>query len=413
MQAGEQGQKTLEFWFDYTCPYAYLGSVQVRQMARRMGAALRMCPMLLGGVFKANGTPQKLFQTIPAPKAAHNASDLARWAALFQVPPVSFPSEHPMRSVEALRATIASGCDPKVIAGFFEAYWQRREHISSEPVMRRVLEAAGHDASSLIEAAQSEAIKDELRARTDRAIGLGIFGAPAYVTSDGHMYWGQDRMHFVAQERAEQTMAAISSPPKGSSVAKHSVELFWDFSSPFAYLGVTQAQAMAERTGAQVIFRPMLLGGVFKAIGQAEVPLFTWSDAKRRYYLDDLHRWAAYWGVPFNFPQTFPMSSIKALRAYLALPEALRADYMHKTFEAYWVHGKDISTDAVLGEIIGSDASAVLGKTQDPDIKKQLIDATSSAVERGVFGAFIYIVDGKDLYWGQDRLPLVERALSA
>jgi 2-hydroxychromene-2-carboxylate isomerase len=86
---------------------------------------------------------------------------------------------------------------------------------------------------------------------------------------------------------------------------------------------------------------------------------------------------------------------------------------MHKTFEAYWVHGKDISTDAVLGEIIGSDASAVLGKTQDPDIKKQLIDATSSAVERGVFGAPTYIVDGKDLYWGQDRLPLVERALSA
>lgn len=407
------GQKTLDFWFDYTCPYAYLGSTQVAKLAARMGAKLTLCPMLLGGVFAANGTPQKLFEAIPAPKAAHNATDLARWSALFGVPPVSFPAAHPMRSVEALRATIVTGCDPKVIAGFFEAYWLRQEPISTEPVLRRVLTNAGHDASAVIAKCQTQAIKDDLRARTDHAIALGIFGAPAYVTGDGNVYWGQDRMHFVAGERAEQTLSAISSPPKGSPVANHSLEIFWDFSSPFAYLGVTQVQALADRTGAKLTHRPMLLGGVFKAIGQVDVPLFTWSDAKRRYYLEDIKRWADYWKVPFNFPQQFPMNSIKALRVYLALPEERRTDYMLKTFEAYWAHGKDISSDAVLSEFIGTDAAQVLAQTQDPAIKKQLIDATTEAVERGVFGAPTYIVDGKDLYWGQDRFPLVERALNS
>jgi 2-hydroxychromene-2-carboxylate isomerase len=191
----------------------------------------------------------------------------------------------------------------------------------------------------------------------------------------------------------------------------HTLEIYWDFSSPFAYLGSTQAEKLAERTGAKLVWRPMLLGGVFKAIGQVDVPLLAWSEAKRRYYLEDLHRFADYWGVPFRFPTRFPMFSLKALRVYLALPEERRASFRERTFAAYWAEDRDIGDEAVLRELIGQDADEVLSRTQSPDVKKALIDATQRAIDAGVFGAPTWIVDGKELFWGQDRIPLVERAL--
>jgi 2-hydroxychromene-2-carboxylate isomerase len=193
----------------------------------------------------------------------------------------------------------------------------------------------------------------------------------------------------------------------------HSLEIYWDFSSPFAYLGSTQAEALAARTGATLTWRPMLLGGVFRTIGQADVPLSTWSPAKQRYYFEDMTRWAAFWGVPFKFPSRFPMNSLKAMRAYLSLPEAKRAAFRERTFRAYWAEDRDIADDGVLRELLGEGADEVLARTQDPAVKKELVDATQRAVDAGVFGAPTWVVDGKELFWGQDRIPLVERALKA
>jgi 2-hydroxychromene-2-carboxylate isomerase len=190
------------------------------------------------------------------------------------------------------------------------------------------------------------------------------------------------------------------------------LEIYWDFSSPFAYLGSTQAEALAARTGATLVWKPMLLGGVFKTIGQVDAPILTWSEQKRLYYFKDLMRWAAYYGVPFKFPTRFPMNSIKALRAYLALPEERRKDFREKTFRAYWAEDRDISDDLVLKDLIGEGADAVLARTQDPAIKQELIAATQKATELGIFGAPTWVVDG-ELYWGQDRIQLVEHALSA
>lgn len=191
----------------------------------------------------------------------------------------------------------------------------------------------------------------------------------------------------------------------------HTLEIYWDFSSPFAYLGSTQAERVAKAHGATLVWRPMLLGGVFKSIGQADVPLFTWSDAKKKYYFEDMHRWAAYWGVPFKFPTRFPMLTLKAMRTYLALPEERRAGFRERTFHAFWAEDRDIGNDAVLAELVGEGGAAVLARTQEPEVKKALVDATQQAVQAGVFGAPTWVVDGKDLFWGQDRLPLVERAL--
>ncbi len=410
--------RLIELYFDYTCPYAYLASTQAERLAERAGAELAWRPMLLGGVFRERGTPQRLFETLSPAKARHNGEDMARWADAFGVP-LTMPSGHPLRSVEALRATIASGCDPRVIHGFFRAYWVEGRPPSDEATMRDVLSAAGHDAAAILARIGEAAIKDDLRARTDRAVALGVFGAPAWFVDGGPLIWGQDRLPFVAEAaglpRASAPLDVLFRPLSRTepNTAKHVLEIYWDFSSPFAYLGATQAKKVAERTGAELVWRPMLLGGVFKSIGQAMVPLATWSEAKQRYYLEDIKRWAAYWDVPFTWPSKFPMNSLKAMRAYLALPEARRDAFRDAVFRAYWAEDQDIADDATLARLVGDDAAAILEKTQDPTVKDALVKATEHAVAAGVFGAPTWVVDGKDLYWGQDRLVLVERALSA
>jgi 2-hydroxychromene-2-carboxylate isomerase len=197
---------------------------------------------------------------------------------------------------------------------------------------------------------------------------------------------------------------------KAKPMAK-TLELYFDFSSPFAYLATTQAADVARRNGATLVWRPMLLGGVFKAIGTPDAPILSWSEQKRQYYFTDLRRWAAHWSVPFRFPSRFPMSSIKALRVWLALPEPRRDAFLHAAMRAYWGEDRDISDDAVLAELVGEGAAEVIAKTQSPEIKEALKASTQRAIDAGVFGAPTWVVDGKELYWGQDRIELVEREL--
>src|SRR5438874_1461658 len=104
----------LELFFDYTCPFAYLGSTQAAAVAAKMRVDITYRPILLGGVFKAVGTPQNLFATLSPRKNAHNLADMQRWAKRFGVE-LRMPASHPMRSVEALRATLACAIDPRVI----------------------------------------------------------------------------------------------------------------------------------------------------------------------------------------------------------------------------------------------------------------------------------------------------------
>ena len=156
--------------------------------------------MLLGGVFRAVSTPQNLSEVLAPPKAKHNVEDMFRWAALFGVP-LTMPAGHPLRTVEALRATLLArrddAIDPRVVHGFYRAYWVRGLLPSAPETIRDVLASAGHEAEHLL--VHLDDAKEDLRRRTDEAIALGIFGAPAFVVGD-QMFWGQDRMHFV--ERA-------------------------------------------------------------------------------------------------------------------------------------------------------------------------------------------------------------------
>lgn len=399
---------TLAYWFDYSCPYAYVGSLGVEALAQRAGAKLVWEPMLLGGVFAAIGTEQKLFATLGPSKATHNATDMLRWAASAGAE-LTMPADHPFRTVEALRATLLTKNDPKVIHGFFRAYWVEGRPVSDEATIRDVLTAAGHDADAIVP--RLSEMKDELRARTDRAVALGIFGAPAYQVGE-RFYWGQDRAHLAEAALTGGPARMPGAPAADEKPSRQrTLEVFFDFSSPYAYLGVSQVKALAERTGCKVLWKPMLLGGLFRAIGQVDVPLATWPAPKQHYAAQDMKDWAAFWSVPFQFPSRFPTNSLKALRLYLALPEEAREGFREAVFRAYWSEDRDITDDAVLRELLGGHADAAIAGAATAPVKDALKSATEEAAHRGVFGAPTFIIDGEQLFWGQDRLGLVEAAL--
>jgi len=189
-------------------------------------------------------------------------------------------------------------------------------------------------------------------------------------------------------------------------------EFWYDFSSPFSYLASTQVEGLARRANAEVTWRPFLLGGLFKLIGGPDVPMLTWPDPKRQHALRDMARHADLYGVPFRWPSRFPMSTVTALRMTLAA-EGKAVPFTHAVFRAYWGDDQDISDLAVLArlaESVGLPAALVERGKTDPALKDALRKATEEAKERGFFGAPTFVVDDL-VFWGQDRLEFVEKAL--
>jgi 2-hydroxychromene-2-carboxylate isomerase len=187
------------------------------------------------------------------------------------------------------------------------------------------------------------------------------------------------------------------------------VDFFFDLSSPYSYLAATQMQPLAERTGAEIAWRPMVLGAVFKTVGNempARVP------HKARWMGNDLSRWAEQYGVPFEFSAHFPVNAIKAMRLIL-VDDAKAAAVTLAGFRAMWAEGRNIAEEAELRRIAetgGLDAATALTAIDTPAIKDRLRANTDEAVARGAFGAPTMLV-GDELYWGNDRLHFVEAAL--
>ena len=197
----------------------------------------------------------------------------------------------------------------------------------------------------------------------------------------------------------------------------HTVRFFHDFSSQFSYLATTQIEAVCARHDAKLLWHPMLLGGVFKALGGPVVPLDTFSPPKRRHISLDWRRWAEHYEVAFNFPTRFPIRTITPLRMVLALEtddmsSAVRLT--HRIYKAYWSEDADISDrDTLIGlsNDIGLNGVELLERTQDSEVKQRLFENTNAAVEFGVFGAPSFLIDDTELFWGQDRFVLIEALL--
>src|SRR5688572_437763 len=190
--------KTLEFWFDFSCPYAYVASTRVEALAERVGARLAVRPMLLGGVFQARGTPQNLSSTLAPAKARHNLADMQRQARAAGVPLV-MPVGHPLRTVDALRCVLAAGEPFMPLAHrFYRAYWAEGRDLSRREVVAEIVGEAGLNVEEVMTRAGSDEIKAELRRRTDEAVARGVFGVPTMFV-DGELYWGADRLDMVEE----------------------------------------------------------------------------------------------------------------------------------------------------------------------------------------------------------------------
>jgi 2-hydroxychromene-2-carboxylate isomerase len=199
------------------------------------------------------------------------------------------------------------------------------------------------------------------------------------------------------------------------SDTKRTVEYFFDVGSPTAYLAWTQLPRIAADAGATIAWRPMLLGGVFKATGNSSpvtVP------AKGRWMNDDIARWARRYGVPFAFNPHFPINTLTLMRGATGLQMRRPADllrYLDVVERAMWETPKNLGDPAVLAETLaaaGFDADEFIALVGDPEVKAKLVATTEEAVARGVFGAPTFFV-GETMFFGQDRLDFVREALLA
>jgi 2-hydroxychromene-2-carboxylate isomerase len=191
------------------------------------------------------------------------------------------------------------------------------------------------------------------------------------------------------------------------------VEFFFDVGSPTSYLAWTQLPALCESAGAKLAYRPMLLGGVFQATGNASPANIP---AKGKYMNADMARYAKAYGVPLVVNLHFPINTLTLMRgaAGMQLTQPARFDdYLRAVFKAMWVDGLNLNDPAVTGKMLadaGFDPAALLALTADADVKAALRATTEEAVARGVFGAPTMFV-GDAMFFGQDRLDFVREAL--
>jgi 2-hydroxychromene-2-carboxylate isomerase len=194
------------------------------------------------------------------------------------------------------------------------------------------------------------------------------------------------------------------------------LEFFYDCSSPWTYLAFTKIEEVARRHDADLIWRPILVGGLFNTVNPSvyenrakPVPV------KARYYTKDLRDWTNFYGLKIGNPTVFPVNSVKAMRgAIVAEEHNLISRYSRRVFESYWGDDRDISQDDVLREIVrevGLDEKEFFGKIAAEDYKARLRANVEELIERGGFGSPTMFVEGS-MYFGNDRIPLVEHALS-
>lgn len=195
------------------------------------------------------------------------------------------------------------------------------------------------------------------------------------------------------------------------------IEFFFDCSSPWTYLAFHNIQPIAKEAGAAIAWRPILVGGLFNTVNPSvyaarENPV----PAKARYMLKDLGDWARLAGLTIKMlPSVFPVNSVKAMRGCLWLePQGKLVPFATAVFEAYWGDDQDISKDEVLAQIcarLSIDPQAFAAGIGEPAIKDRLKANTEEAARRGAFGSPTIFLDGADMYFGNDRLPLIRDAL--
>ena len=193
------------------------------------------------------------------------------------------------------------------------------------------------------------------------------------------------------------------------------IEFFFDYGSPYSFLANGVIPTIAEKLGAQLEYRPMLLGAVFKATGN-QSPMMETIEAKRNYAGGALRRTSELHGVPISGNPHFPINTLGIMRlAVAAQREGVFDTYHAAVYPSFWQEGLDLGDPQVQGEVLsgaGLDAEKLLARAADDDVKAELRANTDEAISRGAFGAPTFFVDDR-MWWGNDRIDLMTWELAA
>jgi len=185
----------LDFWYEFASTYSYPAAMRIEPLAEAAGIEVAWRPFLLGPIFRAQGWETSPFN-LQAAKGKYMWRDLARLCEDAELPPFRQPRNFPLNSLLAARVALA--LDDTERPGFSRAVYlaefSEGKDIGDGEVIAGILSQLGHDADPLLAKAGEQAIKDKLRANTEEAQQLGIFGAPTFVLANGEMFWGNDRL---------------------------------------------------------------------------------------------------------------------------------------------------------------------------------------------------------------------------
>jgi 2-hydroxychromene-2-carboxylate isomerase len=370
---------SIEFNFDISCPFAYIASTRISSLSSRTNTHINHRPVLLGAIYRATSAPQGAAGSAsdvfnPTKRAVGQAS-MARTLKRYKIP-YNPPAAHPMKSVDALRLLYCvHGEERGVLAeGLFAAYWVTGRDITSKKVLLAIARECG--ITGLNEASFSNpTARKDLEDATAQAIERGAFGVPGFWIPEarwadvdgeertGRYIWGQDRMHFVeatvlAGMEWERVHGLRSLMPRciPTNLVQRPTKLeFWfDFSSPWAFLGWTQLPRLKRAfPQLEIVLKPFLLGILFREIGAPNMPMLAVSATKAAWSRQDHADWTKWWNavneqeggkdrrIDFNWAEVFPIRTPTVLRVGIVEPKTmgLLCESLH--------HG-DVLTELVL-----------------------------------------------------------------
>ena len=190
------------------------------------------------------------------------------------------------------------------------------------------------------------------------------------------------------------------------------IDFYFDFGSPTAYLAFTQLQLIEKRSGANLVFHPILLGGIFKATGNsppAAIP------AKGKYMMRDLQRYAEKYQVPYERNPFFPVNTLSLMRGAVSYQNNGDFErYVNVIFHNMWVEPKNLNDEDVLKKMLienNFEYNDFLNRISDQKTKDQLISNTEKVVQKGAFGAPTIFI-GEEMFFGQDRMDFIEEYIN-
>jgi len=185
----------VDFWYDFASTYSYLAAMRAEPLAAAAGVRLHWRPFLLGPIFKSHGMETSPFNLYPV-KGRYSARDMERLAALQGLPKFILPVPFPANSLLAARTALSLSDDarPEFSRAVYRAEFAEGRDISNRTVTAEILHALGHDAEGVLAKTGDQEIKDKLWTQTEEAAERRIFGAPNFVTEDGELFWGNDRL---------------------------------------------------------------------------------------------------------------------------------------------------------------------------------------------------------------------------